>query len=357
MRALRALSALPLLFLAACGDDSPADVDAPTAIDAADDAAAPDAPEQAGCDYSEQRDLTNDDVSDPPGTPEDTGLTFTSKTVVCGTFESSHFDNDITVDIDGYILTVAADSDVLIRLHGAGISGPELVGVDVYGGATLSTLVGSNSVIGTHAVTALRLPAGRYELVPFVLNAAAITSSLPYKLEVSVDTPATRCPEVTTGGFAEVSDGGANTGNDMVRIPSGSPPALTISPADMPEQTALILAAGVNTRVTGSAADVAVADQYEDVDTYLIETAVGVTELAVRLTWPGTTTNLDFILFEPGNADPVLRAISTGGTAPELRTFGVKAGQPYWLLVGAKSGTGNLPAAYTASLCGASFTP
>jgi len=354
---MRALHALPLLLvLTACGDDAPAGVDAPGSVDAAIDATV-DAPVPTGCDYQEQRDLTNDDVSDPPGTPEETGLTFSTKTVVCGAFESTHFDGDITVDIDGYVLTLAADADVLIRLHGAGLTGPELVGVDVYGGATFNQLVGSNSVIGTHAVTALRLPAGRYELVPFALDDMAITSPLPYKLEISADTPATRCPEVTTGGFAEANDGAASIGNDMVRLVSGTPPALTASAADMPEPTALTLAAGANTRVTGSAADVAVADLYEDVDTFAIATDGAVNELAVRLTWPGTTTNLDFILFEAGNPDPVLRAIGTGTTAPELRTFGVKSGQSYWLLVGAKAGTAGLPAAYTASLCGATFAP
>lgn len=354
MRAL--LLPLPLLALVACGDDGSATPDAPAGVDAAPDAP-PDAPMQAGCDYTEQRDLTNDDVSDPPGTPEETGLTFTTRTVVCGTFESTHFDGDITVDIDGYVLTLAADADVLIRLHGAGLTGPELVGVDVYTGATFGTLVGSNSVIGTHAVTALRLPAGRYELVPFALDGAAIAASLPYKLEVSVDMPATRCPEVMTGGFAEANDGGASINNDMVRLVSGTPPALTASPTDMPEPTALTLAAGANTRVTGSSADVAVADLYEDVDTFAIATGAGVDELAVRLTWPGTTTNLDFILFEAGNADPVLRAIGTATTAPELRTFGVKPATSYWLLVGGKAGTAGLPATYTASLCGATFTP
>ena len=43
--------------------------------------------------------------------------------------------------------------------------------------------------------------------------------------------------------------------------------------------------------------------------------------------------------------------------APELRTFAIKTGTSYWLLVGAKAATGGLPAAYTVSLCGETFTP
>lgn len=351
---MRALSALPLLLLAACGDDAPVQtVDAPpVAIDAAIDAAVP-----PGCDYAEQSDLTNDDVSSPAGTPEVTGLTFATKTVVCGTFDATHFDGDITVDIDAFSLTLAADADVLVRLHGTGIGGPEFVGVDVYGGATFNQLVGTNTVIGTHGVTSIPLPAGTYELAAFALNSTAVTASLPYRIEVVTDAPATRCPELTTGGYAEANDGGASTGNDTIRLLSGTPPALTTSTADAPEPTAFSITGGMSYRVTGSAADVATADLYEDVDTYAIATAAATNELTVRLTWPGTTTNLDYRLFEANMTEPVMAAVTAANTGPELRTFAVKAGTSYWLLVGAKTGTGGLPAAYTATLCGGTFTP
>ena len=350
---MRAL-ALPLLLLAACGDDNPAQpVDAPSvAIDAPIDAVVP-----TGCDYVEQSDLTNDDVSSTTNLPEPTNLTFTTKTVVCGTFEASHFDGDITVDVDGYTFTLAADADVLVRLHGAGVGGPEFVGVDVYGGATFNQLVGTNTVIGTHAVTAIRLPAGTYELAAFALNSTAIPTSLPYRIEVVADAPATRCPELTTGGYAEANDGGANTGNDVIRLVSGTPPALTAAATDAPEPTTFSIAGAMSYRLTGSAADVGVADLYEDVDTYAIATAATTNELTVRLTWPGSTTNLDYRLFEANMTSPVIAAIATVNTGPEVRTFAVKAGTSYWLLVGAKTGTAGLPAAYTATLCGGTFTP
>lgn len=345
--------ALSLLLLAACGDDGPAQpVDAAVTVDAAIDASAP-----TGCDYMEQSDLTNDDVSSSAGMPEVTGLTFATKTVLCGTFDATHFDGDITVDIDGFTLTLAADADVLVRIHGTGIGGPEFVGVDVYGGATFNQLVGTNTVIGTHGVTAMRLPAGTYELAAFALNSTAITTSLPYRIEVVTDAPATRCPELTTGGYAEANDGGANTGNDMIRLVSGTPPALTASATDVPEPTAFSIAGAMSYRITGSAADVATADLYEDVDTYAIATAAATNELTVHLTWPGTTTNLDFRLFEATMTDSVIVANTAATTGPELRTFAVKSDTSYWLLVGARTGTGGLPAAYTATLCGATFTP
>jgi hypothetical protein len=96
---------------------------------------------------------------------------------------------------------------------------------------------------------------------------------------------------------------------------------------------------------------------HDDVDTFAFTTAAATNKLGVRLTWPGTTTNLDYLVFEAGMTDAVIRAIGTANQAPELRTFAVKPATSYWILVGAKAGTGALPAAYTASLCGAAFTP
>jgi hypothetical protein len=230
-------------LLAACGPSSSAPPDG-RVLDAprTDDAPA-DAP-PSGCDYTEQHDATNDDVSDPPGTPEQTGLTAGARTVVCGNFEHTHFDGDITADIDGYVLSVPSETDVLVRLHGAGAEAIEYAGVDVYGGATFGTLVGSATFYGDHGVAALHLPAGSYELAAFALSSAALSSTIAYELEVTTDTPATRCPEVASGGYAETHDGADSTDNDVVTIPDGAPPALTASATDAPEPTGLTLEPG-----------------------------------------------------------------------------------------------------------------
>lgn len=353
---------LASFLIAACGPgpaSAPPDArrfDAPVTTD---DAAPSDAPIDAppgDCDYSEQSDATNDDTADPPGTPELTGITAGARTVVCGNFEHTHFDGDLTADVDGYVITVPTETDVLVRLHGTGVEAIEYAGVDVYSGPSFTSLVGSATFYGEHGVVALHLPAGTYELLAFALNSEALTSTVAYQLEVVTDTPATRCPQVTAGGYAEANDGASNNGNDVVSIPSGSPPALTASATDMPEATGLTLQPG-NTRFTGSAADVATTDQYEDKDTFAFSTSATTNELAVRLTWPGTGANLDFLLFEAGDPSPVFRAIGTGTTGPELRTYSVKPNTNYWLLVGAKTGSTGFPIAYTASLCGATFTP
>ena len=340
---------LAAFLLSACGPSSSAPLDA-RAVDAPVDAPPSD------CDYTEQHDAMNDDVSDPPGTPEQTGLTAGARTVVCGQFEHTHFDGDITADIDGYVLSVPSETDVLVRLRGAGAEVIEYAGVDVYGGATFSTLVGSATFYGDHGVAALHLPAGSYELAAFALNSTALTSTIAYELELTTDTPATRCPEVASGGYAEAHDGADSTANDVVTIPDGAPPTLTASATDAPEPTGLTLEPGT-TRLTGSAADVATTDQYEDKDTFAFTTGASTNELAVRLTWPGTGANLDYLVFEAGDPSPVFRAIATAQQAPELRTFSVKPGTSYWLLVGAKPGSAGFPVTYAASLCSAAIAP
>jgi hypothetical protein len=310
-----------------------------------------------GCDYLEQHDSTNDDVPPATGTAEMTNLAFSSQSVICGSFDASHFDGDITVDVDGYLVSVASDSDVLVRLGAAGAENIELVAVDIYPGPTYDQRIGGLTFYGDHGVASVHLPAGSYEFSVYALNSAAITANVSYTLAVIADTPALRCPGLTTGGYMEANDGGSNNGNDVIKLASGMPPALTSSGTDAPEPTGLTLSptAG-DQRVYGTAANIASPDLYEDKDTYAFSTSPMTNELTVRLTWAGTATNLDYYLFEANNVDPVLRAIGTATSAPEVSTFSIKPSTDYWLLVGAKAGT-TVPMDYSASLCPAHFAP
>jgi hypothetical protein len=345
------LLTLAALAVSACGDDGGSTVRNDAAADSPGmiDAALP-----AGCDYVEQRDATNDDVSPATGTAEVTNLIVATHTAICGNFEHTHFDGDITVDIDAYRIAVASDTDVLVRISGAGAEGIELVGVDIYGGPQLDQRVGGVTFYGDHGVTAVHLAPGTYELLPFALNSAAITATVPYKMSIDRDMPATRCTDLTTGGYAEANDGGTSTGNDMVSLPSGGPPALTTSTADSPEPSGVTVMPATSSRLTGSAADVTIADRYEDKDTFAFATDATANELTVRLSWT-TAANVDFFVLEAGNPGPVWT--STDPTAkPETNMFSLKPSTNYWLLVGAKPGSG-LPAPYSATLCGAVFTP
>ena len=346
------------LGLPACGggDDSgtpdAARADA-TTVDArpADAQATPDAV-ASDCDYTEVGDLTNDDVAPATGAPEATGITLGARAMLCGSFASTHYDGDITVDIDSFTITVPAATDVLVRIRGAGAEAIQFVGVDVYTGALLDQYVGGNEFYGDHGTVALHLAGGTYELQPFALDVAAPAAPIDYVVEITADAPAARCPALASGGYAEATDGATSTGNDVITIPSGAPPALTAAASDAPEPTAITLGTAA-TRVTGIAAVSSAQDQYADRDTYLVTTGAATNELTVRLDTTVATADVDFLLFEAGSATPVLRAITA--TRPETRTFSVKLATAYWLLVGAKAASTGLPAPYTATLCPAVY--
>ncbi len=341
-----------LAAVAACGDDGGA-----TKVDAsvADMTIPPDGL-PAGCDYAEQRDTTNDDVNDPPGTPEATGLTFRDETVICGTLDASHFDGDITVDVDGYTLTVANETDALLRMRATGADTIELVGIDVYTGPNLDQRIGEVTFYGSHGVSSIHLAAGTYELVAFALHGEAITAPIAYELELVIDTPALRCPELATGGFAEARDtaGNLHAGNDMYAVASVVSPTLSASGTDMPEMTNFTLSPSADQRISGSTANTAASDMYEDKDTFAFSTGSQANELTVRLGWLGTNANLDFILFEANSAAPVSRSLATATTGPAAKSFAVSPRTAYWLMIGAKAGiTAAKP--YSATLCTANF--
>jgi hypothetical protein len=340
---LRALACSLVLF-AACGDDSGSTLDAgrPDTPGGNIDAA------QSECDYTEQSDLTNDTTGS--GTAETSGVTFgTSPIVVCGTFEHTHFDGDITVDVDAFTFTVAAETDVLLRLVGAGATAIYYVGVDIYPAGSSSPIT-SATFYGDHGVSSARLPAGTYELLPFALDVEAPIASVPYQIEITSDVPDTRCAAVTTGGYTESANA-----NDVVTIPMGSPPALTGVSDDNPEPTSFVIAPNFSIRATGEAADIGSPDQYEDKDTYLISTGSGTNELTVRIDWTTAGANLDWILFEQNNVEPITRSLSTAADL-EMKLTAVKPNTDYWLMVGARATT-TVPAPYNLTLCGAQFTP
>lgn len=337
------------LLMSACGPKSTT----PPPADGPEDPPI-DTPVAPACTYTETRDTSNDDVPPATGTPEQTGITFDDKLVVCGTFNADHFDGDITVDVDGYTIALDTAADVLVRIHGAGAETIEFVGLDVYSGAAFDQLVGSNTFYGDHGVTAIHLAPGVYELAAFALASAAIPTSVDYQITIDTDTPTTRCPSVIAGtAYAETNDGSNSTSNDMVTIPSAAPPALTAG-ADVPEPTGFTIDASSRHRLGGLLADVAVADQYEDKDSFLITTG-DANELTVKLEW-NSVANLDYLIFEADNPSPVIREIVVADTGPEFETFSVKPATAYWVLVGAKTGSA-LPTAYSASVCGGAFTP
>ena len=351
MRLLPGLATL-VLSLPGCGDDAATPPDAGPALDAAPDAG-------SACAYTEQFDPTNDDIIGA-GTPEPTGLTFGASFTVCGAIDSTHFDvGEAVVDVDGYTFTVAAEADVLVTVSGAGLDTLELVQLQIYGGAGLGTLIADGTFVGDHAVHAVRLAAGTYELAVIASSAAAIAAPIPYQLRVAADAPLARCAEVTAGGYAEATDGATHDGNDVVLIDRSMSPtqALTASATDAPEATAITVEPALSYRITGTSGSVPQAGSYFDKDTFAFTTGTSTNQVAIRVNWPGSTVDLDYHLFAEGVLPYVHRAIAAATVEDEFRTLPVEPGTTYWLWIGADRSSAGLPVAYTASLCGATFTP
>ncbi len=338
-----------LLFLLGCGDDGAAPHQDAAPVDARPDSTAIDAL-PSGCDYVESADLNNDTTG--AGTAEVTNVGFDgTRRTICGSFSHEHFDGDITVDVDAF--HVELRDEMIIRLE-ANAASIELAGVDVYQGASFNTLATTATWYGDHGVTAIKLPAGTYELLPYALNSTAIASTVDYRVTITAD-DASRCVPVTTGGILEANDGDANTGNDVYAVPSGAPIALTADTTDAPEPAGTV-APGTPVRIAGSLADVAVADQYEDRDTFAFEVPNGANELTVLLDWEAGAGNLDFMLFEGANIVPETRAIRNNTSGREELLYAIKAGVTYSIMFAAKPGA-TFPVAYNATLCSNSYVP
>jgi hypothetical protein len=340
--------ALCLATLVACGDDG--------GHHAGIDAAISDTVEHdtlpTNCDFTEQSDATNDTTD--TGTAEATGLAWSSEKTLCGNFESSHFDG-LTVDADAYTLSVATEGDALIRLAGAA-DAIAFVGIDVRDTDT-DVVVAKLTFYAGHGVVSAHLPVGNYEVLVFALGEEAITSTVPYKVFLIPDAAALRCPELASGGYMEKGDGSNSDGNDMLSISTTLAGTLTAA-ADSPEATGLTLTpSNGDQRVYGMAANITTTDRFEDKDTFAFATGSQTNELTIRLAWQGTTTNLDYLLFEDGGTDYVQLAIDAAQQGPEAQTFSIKPSTNYWLLIGSRAGAPMPAAAYSATLCPAHFVP
>jgi hypothetical protein len=105
--------------------------------------------------------------------------------------------------------------------------------------------------------------------------------------------------------------------------------------------------------IAGNAGATAMNDLYLDRDTYQLSTNENTNELAISLDWDGTTSDLDYIVFEGGSLTPVVASNTTSTTSGELAEFGVKPSTTYWLWVGAFNGS--TAANYRATVCGQHF--
>ncbi len=352
MRSIRSVAVTLTVLATACGDDARSSPeDAQIVSDSADEPDSPPLP--SGCDYSEADDENNDDITQG-GSPELTGETLTAAAgkVLCGTVSSDHWDdtND-TVDVDAYAMQLPA-GPIIVTLSGAGLEALGEATLQIYSGDDFEFLEAEEPIVGSHAVATLDLPPGAYEFSIATENGTPISAPIPYKIKVSVDTPATRCPRIV--GAANHMEGTAN--NDVVQITytGGTMMSLTTSGADAPEPSGVNLMAGFVARISGTIAATGQVGDYKDPDTYSFTTGPGMDSLTVRLNWAGAA-DLDMFLFKGDVPAVASSAIGRSGE-DEMLTVPVLPSTTYWLLAGMDLAS-TAPLAYDLSLCGGTFVP
>jgi hypothetical protein len=353
MRSIRVLSVALLALVACGGDDAPANPDAPVTPDGPLDAPVP-----SGCDYAELSDATNDDVSGT-GTAETTGKTLAGSITLCGQVDSTHYTaaNGL-VDIDGYAVMIPA-GPVRVTISGPGLEAMRDVALEISEGAGFMDLTDRQALLGTHVFYMANLPGGLYQFQIQAGNATAPTAAVPYKIVITVDDPAVRCPKITaTANHTEGNDTGG-TSNDVIDrdfSPVAGMPVETLSPAttDNAEVTTNgTIDTTTSYRITGSLAEVAIVGDYKDRDTFAFTTGAATDQVSIRVNWAGAA-DLDMFLF-PGGVPSVAGSYDTAMVEGEFRTFAVKPSTTYWVWTGLyRASTG--PIAYDISLCGSDFT-
>jgi hypothetical protein len=98
------------------------------------------------------------------------------------------------------------------------------------------------------------------------------------------------------------------------------------------------------------------ADSYQDRDTYLVTMGANANELSVRLNWPGTTADLDVLVFPANGVLEQATGWYNANMEDEFTTLAVTPGQAYWVWVAADDQTTGQPVNYDLTLCGDAFT-
>ncbi|HEY1811442.1 MAG TPA: hypothetical protein VGG74_03745 [Kofleriaceae bacterium] len=311
------------------------------------------------CDYTEMSDAGNST------TAEATGQTLATRTVLCGNVDTGHYGSGSTVvDVDSYTIAVTGSpAELLVDFQNDTPASLTDFQVSIFDTGTPPTLLNAGDYtgqLGDHGAFLSELAAGNYTVVVTATAAAATSAAIPYKVVLYADQPTTRCPDLTgsAADYTEANDGAANKGNDVIGVDFSKSPSFT-SIAGTAEATALTIDPGKSSHIAGSSASVAAgSDKYLDRDTYEITTGAAMNELSVRLNWPGTTADLDYIVVPESSLSAANEAATLSATQEdEFATFAVQPNTKYWLWVGAYDGSTGAPIAYSASVCGGQFPP
>jgi len=358
---MRSFRLMPVLLLIACGDNHEGDK-RPDARPMAD--AMVDAPMQVTCNYTESADATNDNFY-ANGNPEATSLSFGTAAIgICGKLEHTHYvQNNMVVDVDSYLINVPAQTSALLSITAPGAEALNTVLIEIYGMSTSTDEVGKFEPTQGFAIASARLPPGDYVVNVSSFNTAAATATIDYKLVLRPDSP-TRCAKSTaTANYTESLDGTTADGNDVYEVRyMGSPRRQFTAAADMVEPTGITVAPDGSYRVSGTnslpaSAPASWADFYQDRDTYQLTMGANANQLSLRLSWPGTTADLDFLVFPMGGLNDFATGYYNAKMEDEFATFAVIPGMSYWVFVGADDSSSGQPISYDLTACGATYTP
>ncbi|HUS28113.1 MAG TPA: hypothetical protein VMZ53_06375 [Kofleriaceae bacterium] len=361
MRSLR-LAAVPFVLFA-CGDNHdqqmPVDANRPDTM--------VDAPPVPTCEFNEANDAGNDDLFGT-GTPEATNIAFAAtKMTVCGSLNTGHFDtNSLLIDSDSYTVHVPTSRGARVTLTGPGAEALNTVLIEIYDNVSGTDAVGT--FLGNHAAAGVDLVAGDYTITVSAFHTTAPAAAIPYRLTLWPVDLAMACPHVTTtASYTEANDLVTADGNDVYEVRYGSATPhrkFTDNALDAPENTttAFTIAPAMNYRVTGVNSSPTVtpadwADRYQDRDTYAIKTGANTNEVSLRLNWPGTTMDMDMLVFKENDLTDFADAFLNGNMEPEFLTIAVQPNSTYWVFVAADDASTGQPVNYDLTVCGATFAP
>jgi len=301
------------------------------------------------CDYTETDDTTNDTMA------EMTNLTVSShQEHVCGAFDGGHPNPALNiVDTDTYQVDIETTGSLLVEITGDDSSVDQLTDIAVQFLTTdaqpkIAAVGHYNPALSGHGAYVTPMMAGTYDMQVILYSSSVLSGSIGYRVRLA---PMPDCTTLTSPNYSEASD----ATNGVISVDYTKDPSFSMIPGDTPEDSGISVDAGHSYMIAGSASATpgTPADQYLDRDTYAFTTDDNTNELAIRLDWPGTPTDLDYIVFEASTLTPVVASNTTSSMESEIAEFGVMPDSTYWLWIGAFNGS--TASSYTATVCGQHF--